>query len=134
MPPKPPPPEVQAAFAQAPDHLQARLAEMREIIFDVANAQNAGPLTETLKWGEPAYLTEATKSGSTLRLGWKGTDCVLYLNCRTNLVDRARDRFPTSFTFKGNRAIHVPAKAPFDREAFAIIASMALTYHRNKSR
>ena len=27
----------------------------------------AGPLTETLKWGEPAYLTEATGSGSTGR-------------------------------------------------------------------
>jgi hypothetical protein len=28
-----------------------------------------GALHETLKWGQPAYLTPETRSGTTLRLG-----------------------------------------------------------------
>lgn len=41
----------------------------RLIVATAAETSGVGPLTEMLKWGEPAYLTEATVSGSTIRLG-----------------------------------------------------------------
>ncbi|MEM1315687.1 MAG: DUF1801 domain-containing protein, partial [Pseudomonadota bacterium] len=63
------PAPVAAAFQAMPEALRPRLAELRALVLETAEAEGAGPLAETLKWGEPAYLTEATKSGGTLRLG-----------------------------------------------------------------
>jgi hypothetical protein len=64
---------VAAAFSIFPAGVRARLLEVRELIFETAaDIKGVGPLTETLKWGEPAYLTQATGSGSTIRLGWFG--------------------------------------------------------------
>src|SRR5262245_12932008 len=69
MPPMPQ--DVQAAFDVFPPDVRHRLAEIRGMIFDLAAADpRVGAITETLKWGEPAYLTEASGSGSTIRLGW----------------------------------------------------------------
>ena len=36
-----------------------------------ASTDGGGPIEETLKWGDPAYVTSATKSGSTIRVVWK---------------------------------------------------------------
>ena len=128
-------PRVKSKFQSYPEEVKTKLNRLRSLIIETATAiDTIREIEETLKWGEPAYLTAATKSGSTLRLGWKDADCVLYLHCRTNLVDRARDRFPDSFSYIGNRAIHTPGTGPFDREAFGIIVGMALTYHRTKTR
>jgi hypothetical protein len=58
--------------------------------------------------GEPAYLTEASGSGTTIRIGWKAdapTRYAMYFHCRTRLVDRFRDMFSDEFRFEGNRAI-----------------------------
>jgi len=58
-------PEVAAAFDGFPTPVRRRLLEVRSLIFATAARSNeVGPLTETLKWGEPAYLTEATEIGS----------------------------------------------------------------------
>ena len=63
------PADVAAAFSGFPASVRARLLEVRDLIFETAVAiEGVGPLTETLKWGEPAYLTLATGSGSTIRL------------------------------------------------------------------
>ena len=60
-------------------------------------------MAETLKWGEPAYLTEVTRSGSTIRLGWNRDatdDCAVLFNCRTTLVETFRERFPGAFRYR----------------------------------
>ena len=44
---------------------------LRSLLVEVAEDLCVGPLTETLKWGEPAYLTEVTKAGTTVRIAWK---------------------------------------------------------------
>src|SRR5688572_2535928 len=68
---QPMPPDVQTAFQAFPPEVRHRLAEVRAMILDVAvDDPRIGTVTETLKWGEPAYLTKATGSGSTIRLGW----------------------------------------------------------------
>ena len=64
------PADVAAAFSAFPERIRARLLEARDLIFEIAaGIEGVGPLTETLKWGEPAYLTEATGSGSTHSTG-----------------------------------------------------------------
>ena len=109
----------------------ARLMEMRALIYEVADATGTGPLTETLKWGEPAYLP-AKKAGTTIRLGATETSCAVYVNCQTTLLESYRERFPGEFDYEGNRAVRITKGAPLNKEALAQVFAMALTYHRDK--
>ena len=127
------PPQVLAAFKEFPAPVRETLERVRALIFHIADqTANVGPLTETLKWGEPAYLTEATGSGSTIRLGQpKGrpTHAAVYFNCRTTIVSAFRDMFPNGFDYSGNRAIVLPTDRPIDEDALRLCIGMALTYH-----
>ena len=130
------PPSVAAAFDAFPAAARGRLAELRVLIFEVAAATpGVGPLTETLKWGEPAYLTEASRSGSTIRLGITRSDpprCAIYLNCKTTLVEEYRAAFSDVFAFEGNRAVLLDPTRPLPEQALMQAITMALTYHRRK--
>ena len=128
------PNEVELGFGKLPEQPRSRLLEMRALIFDAAAATGTAPLTETLKWGQPAYLP-ARKHGTTARLGWSASDpdhCCLYVHCQTDLVDRFRQVFPDEFSYFDNRAVLVPATGPFPAAAFQQIAATVLTYHRDK--
>ncbi|MDJ0628106.1 MAG: DUF1801 domain-containing protein [Rhodobacter sp.] len=98
-------------------------------------AQTAtAPLTETLKWGEPAYLTDRCRTGTTIRLGCvKGPErAAVLFHCRTTLIAEFRDQFGDVFEFEGSRALILPHEADFDPDALAICIARALTYHRDK--
>jgi hypothetical protein len=134
----PPPPAVSATFDALPASPRARLLELRALIFATAAATpGVGPITETLKWGEPAYLTEASKSGSTIRLGvtkGKPPGCAIYLNCKTTLVEEYRAAFSDVLAFEGNRAVLLDPERPLPEQALAQVFAMALTYHRRRRR
>ncbi|MHA6299344.1 DUF1801 domain-containing protein [Devosia sp. CAU 1758] len=130
------PPEVDGAFARFSESQRAELLSVRDLIFVVATEEDVGPLTETLKWGEPAYLTEASKAGSTIRLGvTKGASgrCAVFFNCNTTLVSGFRARFSDDFSFEGDRALILPGQGQWSRNALAMCLAEALTYHRAKS-
>ena len=133
---QPMPQDVQAAFDAFPPEVRHRLAEIRGMIFELAAADpRVGAITETLKWGEPAYLTEATGSGSTIRLGWPrhGPDrAAVYFICRTTLVDEFRERFREAFQYEGTRAVLLPAGRDIAPASLEIMLSRALTYHVGK--
>ncbi len=122
------PSEIKAAL---PETHRPRLLHMRALIFAAAKATGTAPLTETLKWGQAAYLP-AKRAGTTLRLGVSAENPALFVHCQTDLVSRYRVLFPTEFTYSDNRAVLLPASAPFAEGAFQQIAGMALTYHRDK--
>jgi hypothetical protein len=130
------PADVATAFSAFPERVRVRLLEARDLIFEAAaSIESVGPLTETLKWGEPAYLTEATRSGSTIRLGWfrsSDRECGLLFNCRTTLVDDFRERFPNVFADQKNRAILLDAIKPLPKAPLSTCLGMALTYHRRR--
>jgi hypothetical protein len=132
------PRQVADVLSGFPKPVRKRLLEVRRLIFDTAaSSEGVGPLTETLKWGEPAYLTEATGSGSTIRLGWirpSEHDCAILFNCRTTLVDSFRSRFPEAFAYHKNRAILLRASGPLPEAPLSICLSMALTYRRQRHR
>jgi hypothetical protein len=107
--------------------------EARALIFAVAaGIDGVGPLTETLKWGEPAYLTEASGSGSTIRLGatksMPGRGALL-LNCKTSLVATCRDQFSGLLDFEGDRAILMPPGGALSDTPLPLCIGLALTYH-----
>ncbi len=62
-------PAVEAVFSTYPKPIKAKLLALRRLIFDTAKTTSGvGALEETLKWGQPSYLTTETKSGSTIRI------------------------------------------------------------------
>ena len=127
---------VATAFDDMPPAVRAKLLHLRSLIFEVAAATDGiGPLTETLKWGEPAYLTAATGSGSTIRLGRprKTQDrYAVYFNCRTTLVQSFRTLFADRFAFDGNRAIVFTLADTVPEAELSICIAMALRYHLDK--
>ena len=129
-------PAVAQAFDAYPPTMRRKLLRLRSLILETAAVTDGvGAVEETLKWGEPAYLTSQTKSGSTIRLGWKKSkpsQYAIYFNCSTNLVETFRTLFPVKLHFEGNRAIvfDEDAKLPARELSFCIAA--ALTYHQRK--
>lgn len=131
-------PAVEQTFAAFPPAARKRLLAIRDLIFSVAaTTEGVGEVTEALKWGEPAYLTAQSRSGSTIRLGCPKSSpghCALYFNCNTNLVDTFRSLFPSELQFEGNRAIVFAPDAPVDKQALTLCIGAALTYHHDKSK
>ncbi len=131
-------PAVVAHFDAYPPAARKKLLVLRELIFATADQlEEVGPLQETLKWGEPAYVTAQTQSDSTVRIDWKAKSperYAMYFHCQTGLVDTFRSLFPHDFKFEGNRALvfDLSDKVPTDALAFCIQA--ALTYHSRKKR
>lgn len=126
------PREVSRAFGALPAPIGKRLLQVRDLIFAAAAAHaDVGKLTETLKWGEPAYLTEETGSGSTIRLGrLKESDhAAVLFNCKTTLVDTFRERFPDQFEYRQTRALLVPTSGALPKRELSVCLSLALTYH-----
>ena len=128
---------VEARFASFPPHVKPKLLALRELVLKTATETlGPGEVEETLKWGEPAYVTK-NKTGSTVRMDWKAkspTTYALYFNCQTNLVEGFRRMFPRDFQFEGNRALvfQLHGDLPVDAVAFCVAAS--LTYHVKHSK
>ncbi|CAB1084335.1 hypothetical protein D1AOALGA4SA_11860 [Olavius algarvensis Delta 1 endosymbiont] len=131
-------PKVEAAFNVFSPAVKKKLMRLRKLIFEVAEkTEGVGELEETLKWGQPSYLTPQSKSGSTIRLGREKKtqgDYAIYFKCQTTLVPTFREQFQDKFRYEGNRAIlfRIDDKVPV-RELKRCIA-MALTYHLRKKK
>jgi len=128
--------KTRSAFGEFAQNVEKRLLAVRQLIFDsAARTEGVGPLEETLKWGQPSYLTPKTKSGSTIRLGTHKDypdHIAVFFHCQTNLVSTFRDLYPDSFTFEGNRALLVPVKSKLPKKELQHCLSLALTYHLRK--
>ncbi len=130
-------PAVQAVLRACPKPVRDRLNALRRLIFATARAtEGVGPLEETLKWGQPSYLTMASGSGSTIRIDRVKSEpdgYAIYFHCQTNLVATFRDMYPSALRFGGNRCILLDAKEKIDENALRHCISLALTYHMRKS-
>lgn len=104
---------------------------LRELIFDTAlKTEGVGELLETLKWNQPAYLTPATKSGSTLRLACpKLGGFAIYAHCQTTIISDFQNAYPDDFKYEGNRAVHFQAGDKLPLKKLEMLVRSALTYH-----
>ena len=129
-------PEVAFVFASYPPKFRRKLLALRSLVYEVARTtEGVGALDETLKWGEPAYLTAETGSGTTVRIHWKKsapTQYGMYFHCQTTLVESFRAHFPHDFEFEGNRAIVFGENDVVPAEKLSVCIAAALTYHRDK--
>ena len=124
---------VSAVLEAYPSALRERLMRLRSLIQETAaTTDGVGALEETLKWGEVSYLTSATGSGTTVRIGRdKGSGRpAIYVNCQTDLLSRYRTLYPDAFGYDGDRGVII-GDAP-DEAALKHMIALALTYHRGK--
>ncbi|MGS2718907.1 DUF1801 domain-containing protein [Eionea flava] len=127
---------VKKKFESYPDYVRPKLNFLRQLILDeAAKDKSIGILEETLKWGEPSYLTTVSKSGTTLRIDWKSkapNEYAIYVNCKTTLIDTFRSLFP-ELTYEGNRAIVFNIDQTIPENEVRLCINMALKYHLNKN-
>lgn len=106
---------------------------LRKLVIETAKeTDEISELEETLKWGEPSYLT---KIGSTLRMDWKAKfpdQYALYFQCTSRLVKTFRILFKNKFSFEGNRAIIFQMGDKIPAEVLKHCIKAALTYHKVK--
>ena len=123
-------PNVKQAFSNFPAKQRTFLLKLRALIFDVAkNTENVGVIDETLRWGQPAYLTKQPKSGTTIRLGLTHSEkCAMFTHCQTTVVSDFRSLFPNDFEYDGNRALII-ANLSDPNPLLRQFVSSALTYH-----
>lgn len=127
-------PAVAAVFRRYPDAIRPRLLALRRLIFETAAATaGVGPLQETLKWGQPAYLTPTTRAGSTIRIDRvRGTEQIaLYCHCQTNLVASFQALYP-DLRYLGNRALVLDQDPMAVGEPLRHCIALALTHHLRK--
>ena len=99
-------PRVELVFANYPDAVRNKMLLLRELVIETAKEiDGITNMAETLKWGEPSYLT---KNGSTIRMDWKPkspNQYAMYFKCTSRLVETFKVIYPNTFIFEGKRAI-----------------------------
>jgi hypothetical protein len=128
--------KVAAVFGSYPKELKSKLLALRELILDTAlTTRGVGKLEETLKWGQPSYLTAESGSGTTVRIDAAKSQpgrYAIYFHCQTDLVATFRELYPTQLKYEGNRSILFDLKDDVPEDAVRHCVSLALTYHQKK--
>ncbi len=120
------------------DDVRAGVLALRDLVLSTAaETEGVGTITETLKWGQPAYLTSETGSGSTIRIAptsaGSNHDFAMFFICRTNLVDGFRSLFGDAFTYDGTRALLFRCGEALPSAELRICIEQALTYHQRSN-
>lgn len=127
--------EVKARFDGYAAGQREQLLALRQAVFDVAaDTPGVGRIDETLKWGQPSYLTPETKSGTTVRIDAHSAGGVaIYVNCQTDLVETFKAHYP-ALAYEGVRAVVLPRGVALPEPAIRHIIALTLTYHARKKR
>ncbi|WP_075343616.1 DUF1801 domain-containing protein [Tenacibaculum agarivorans] len=126
-------PKVEKIFDAYPDFVREKMQFLRELVIKTAKeSEEITEIQETLKWGEPSFVT---KNGSTLRMDWKEkkpNQYGMYFQCTSRLVNTFRLVFNDTFQYEGKRAVvfYLDEKIPEEELKKCIKAS--LVYHKVK--
>ncbi len=125
--------EVKKIFNNYPEFVKPQLLSLRGLVLSVAyEIDGLEELEETLKWGEPSYIT---KYGSTVRMDWKKKSpeqYAVYFKCTSLLVPTFREIYKDKFNYEGNRAIVFSLEEKIPEKELKHCIGMALNYHKIK--
>ena len=126
-------PEVERVFQNYPEPVRQKLLNLRRLILESAEEIiGITALEETLKWGEPSYLT---RFGSTLRIDWKRKNpdqYAMYFKCTSKLVPVFRKVFSDKLKFEGDRALVFQMSDLIPETEIKKCIKAGLTYHKVK--
>lgn len=126
-------PRVNEVFANYPDFVRDKMQFLRELVIETAEeTEGVTRLEETLKWGEPSFVT---KNGSTLRMDWKEKSpdqYAMYFQCTSRLVNTFRLVFDHKFEYEGKRAIVFKLNQKVPEMELKECIKASLTYHNVK--
>jgi len=124
---------VANVFSDYPMEVVSHMEALRRLVLMAASEiETLDELEETLKWGEPSYLT---KHGSTVRIDWKAKNpnqYAVYFKCTSKLVPTFKTIYKDTFTFENNRAIIFKLNEPIPKQELKHCIKLALTYHKVK--
>ena len=126
-------PAVSVVFDNYPVPVRNKMLALRKLVVETAKEiDGITALEETLKWGEPSYLT---KNGSTIRMDWKSKkpeQYAMYFKCTSRLVETFKKLYKNDFDFEGNRALVFRLEDEIPTKALKQCIKAALTYHKVK--
>ena len=126
-------PKVELVFKNYPSLVRDKMLFLRELVLITAKEiEEIDEIEETLKWGEPSYIT---KTGSTLRMDWKPKNpdhYALYFKCTSRLVETFKLIYKDKFTYEGNRAIIFTFEDKIPIFELKKCVKAALNYHKIK--
>ncbi len=135
--------QVADTFGSFEPEVRNALLTLRSLILSTAvETDGVGRVEETLKWGQPSYLTPETNSGSTIRIapitsGSKASSgpddnaprYAMFFICHTNLVEQFEGLFGDTFSYDGGRALLFSLDEQLPEDELRQCIAMALTYH-----
>ncbi len=129
-------PDVENVFNGYSHSIRNRLMWLRQAIFDeAATREDVGPLEETLKWGQPSYLTVKTGSGTTIRIDQCKLDAGhygMFVHCQTSLIASYRDLYGDRLLYDGKRCVKFDVNADPPESMVRHCIALALIYHLDK--
>ncbi len=129
---------VEQKFQSYPHAIRRPLMQLREMVFETAKSlEDCGDIIEALKWGQPSFLTQKPKSGSTIRMDASkecGNGIALYFHCQSGLIDEFRRHYSDVVTFENKRAILLNGDTPLPQNELRHCLALALTHHSRKRR
>lgn len=123
--------EVQAVFDACTDPVRQGLLQLRDLILtQAALMPQIGPLTEALRWGQPAFLTLQTGAACSLRIGpTKSGGFALFVHCQSGLIGPFATGAGAGLRFDGSRAVLFDASDQIDGAQISVLIGQALAYH-----
>ena len=124
--------QVKQKFMTYPAEAVVALKQVRQLILAVAEQDGITELKETLKWGEPSYISTI---GSTIRFDYKYKTPQyfgIYFNCKTKLIETFKELYGDTFVYQGNRALLFRLNQPLPSKELSHCVSLALRYKKIK--
>lgn len=127
---------VRTVFEACDEPARACLLDLRRLILETAMVtEGVGAITETLKWGQLAYLPTTPRIGTTIRIDHDRASpdmCSLFVHCQSGLIDSFRQYYPTIFTYCEKRSLSFSINEPMPKNELRHCIALALTHHLRK--
>ena len=125
---------VDSVFQNYPLKARQKLLKIRGHILSTAAEFELGDIEETLKWGEPSYVTHSPKTGTTIRLSQLKSsekEYGLFVHCQTTLIEEFRVAYP-DLRYDKNRGLLFDSQQPIQSKVIKQFIYLALTHHIRK--
>lgn len=125
------PAEVRAVYEAAPAPARKGLYRLRDLVLaQAALMPQIGPVTEALRWGQPAFLTLQTGAACSLRIGpTKSGGFALFVHCQSGLIGPFAIGAGAGLRFDGSRAVLFDALDQIEGAQISVLIGQALAYH-----